>query len=103
MRLRLGIRRYLICFSPLAFESQRQLFPSNLPSPLVFLLISTHFTAPPKVPVAPKKFNPGDILPNTPIESRSLKKDLSGRLHVSLRPMLPDNARRLRITETSGT
>src|SRR3989338_2766590 len=103
MRLRLGIRRSLICFSPLAFESQRQLSPSNLPSPLVFLLISTHFTAPPEVPVAPKKLKYFHLLPSPPVEPRSLKQDAKYRLHVSLRPMNPDNACRLRITETSGT
>ncbi len=36
---------YLIQFAPHAFEPQRQLPSSKPPSPLVFLLISTHFTA----------------------------------------------------------
>ena len=36
---------YLILFAPHAFEPQRQLLSSKPPSPLVFLLISTHFTA----------------------------------------------------------
>ena len=34
--------RYLILFAPHAFEPQRQLSSSKPPSPLVFLLISTH-------------------------------------------------------------
>ena len=44
-RLRRGLPGYLILFAPHAFVSQRQLQSSKSPSPLVFLLISTHFTA----------------------------------------------------------
>ena len=44
-RLRRGLPGYLILFATHAFEPQRQLKPSRPPSPLVFLLISTHFTA----------------------------------------------------------
>ena len=44
-RLRRGLPGYLILFATHAFEPQRQLQPSRPPSPLVFLLISTHFTA----------------------------------------------------------
>lgn len=44
-RLRRGLPGYLILFAPHAFEPQRQLSSSKPPSPLVFLLISTHFTA----------------------------------------------------------
>ncbi len=48
-RLRLGLPGYLILFAPLAFASQRQMQPRNAPSPLVFLPISTHFTATPGI------------------------------------------------------
>ena len=44
-RLRHGLPGYLILFATHAFEPQRQLVPSRPPSPLVFLPISTHFTA----------------------------------------------------------
>ena len=44
-RLRRGLPGYLILFAPHAFAPQRQLSSSKPPSPLVFLLISTHFTA----------------------------------------------------------
>ena len=44
-RLRRGLPGYLILFAPHAFAPHRQLSSSNPPSPLVFLLISTHFTA----------------------------------------------------------
>ena len=43
--LLLGLLGYLIPFAPLAVVSQCQLWPSRVPSPLVFFLISTHFTA----------------------------------------------------------
>ena len=44
-RLRRGLPGYLILFAPHAFVPQRQLQSRKPPSPLVFLLISTHFTA----------------------------------------------------------
>src|SRR5660398_183544 len=44
-RLRRGLPGYLILFAPHAFVTQCQLQSSKSPSPLVFLLISTHFTA----------------------------------------------------------
>ena len=43
---------YLILFAPHAFEPQCQLQSSKPPSPLVFLLISTHFTATLGIPLA---------------------------------------------------
>ena len=52
-RLQLGLPGYLILFAPLAFAPQRQLQSSDSPSPLVFLQISTHFTATPGVPITP--------------------------------------------------
>ena len=51
-RLRRGLPGYLILFAPHAFEPQRQLQSSKPPSPLVFLLISTHFTATLGIPLA---------------------------------------------------
>jgi hypothetical protein len=51
-RLGLGLPGYLIPFATLAFAPQRQYQPSNPPSPQVFLLISTHFTATPRIPIA---------------------------------------------------
>ena len=44
-RLGRGLPGYLILFAPHAFEPQRQSSSSKPPSPLVFLPISTHFTA----------------------------------------------------------
>ncbi len=51
-RLPRGLPGYLIPFTPLAFAPQRQVWPSGPPSPRVFLLISTHFTATPGIPSA---------------------------------------------------
>ena len=51
-RLQRGLPGYLILFAPHAFAPQRQLSSSRPPSPLVFLLISTHFTATLGIPPA---------------------------------------------------
>ncbi len=44
-RLRRGLPGYLILFAPHAFVHERQYRSRGLPSPSVFLRISTHFTA----------------------------------------------------------
>ncbi len=44
-RLQRGLPGYLILFAPHAFALERQYLPKGLPSPSVFLHISTHFTA----------------------------------------------------------
>ena len=51
-RLQRGLPGYLILFAPHAFAPQRQLTSSKPPSPLVFLLISTHFTATLGIPLS---------------------------------------------------
>ena len=52
-RLPRGLPGYLILFAPHAFEPQCQLQSSEPPSPPVFLLISTHFTATLEIPLTP--------------------------------------------------
>ena len=52
-RLRCGLPGYLILFAPHTFVPQRQLQSRKPPSPLVFLLISTHFTATLGIPLSP--------------------------------------------------
>ncbi|KAL9408991.1 hypothetical protein AB3S75_047390 [Citrus x aurantiifolia] len=79
-RLRLRLLAYLIPFAPLAFISQCQCRLSRVFSPLVFFPISTHFTAPPKIPFAPTV----------------LQLD-------ALRPIISDNACILCITAAVGT
>src|SRR5690625_5481427 len=49
-RLRRGLPGYLILFAPHAFAPQRQCQSRVSPSPLMFLPISTHFTATQEIP-----------------------------------------------------
>jgi len=51
-RLQRGLPGYLILFAPHAFVPQRQLQSRKPPSPLVFFLISTHFTATLGIPLS---------------------------------------------------
>ena len=49
-RLQRGLPGYLILFDTRAFELQRQLRPSELPSQSEFFVISKHYTATPRIP-----------------------------------------------------
>ncbi len=60
-RLRRGLPGYLILFAPHAFAPQRQLQPRKSPSPLVFLHISTHFTATRGIPLSSSALKPGSF------------------------------------------
>ena len=64
-RLRLGLPGYLILFAPLAFAPQRQLRPSELPSPSVFFPISAHSTATPGIPLAPTELEASSSEPGS--------------------------------------
>ncbi len=66
-RLQRGLPGYLILFAPHAFAPQCQLRTRKSPTLPVFFLISTHFTATPRIP-----------LPSFALKSSSLK----GRLTV---------------------
>ncbi len=57
-RLRRGLPGYLILFAPHAFAPQRQLQPRKSPSPLVFLHVSTHFTATRGIPLSSSALKP---------------------------------------------
>ncbi len=59
--LRRGLPGYLILFAPHAFAPQRQLQPRKSPSPLVFLHISTHFTATRGIPLSSSALKPGSF------------------------------------------
>ncbi len=74
-----------------------------MPSLLVFLLISTHLTAPPGIPLSPTYFNQSSINCKIPVEPKDLTINLERRLRISLRPVNPDNACAPRITDASGT
>src|SRR5215813_12624335 len=81
-RLQLGLPGYLIPFAPLAFAPQRQSWTREPPSPPVFLLISTHFTATPGIPHPSPKLEPSSIRRSSPVKPRDFTSDLVGRLRA---------------------
>ena len=81
-RLQPGLPGYLIPFATLAFVPQRQLSPSEPPSLLVFLPISTHFTAPLEVPLTPRTLKPFSFKRNSSVEPRAFTPDLKSRLRT---------------------
>ena len=81
-RLRLGLPGYLILFAPLAFAPQRQLQTRKSPSPLVFLPISTHFTATLGIPLSSSALKPTSFKCTSRVELWNFTPDLIGRLHA---------------------
>ncbi len=81
-RLRLGLPGYLILFATLALAPQRQLWSSEPPSPLVFLPISTHFTATPGIPLASPTLQHGSFLCRPRVEPGDFTEDLPRRLRA---------------------
>ena len=81
-RLQLGLPGYLIPFAPLAFVPQRQLWSSEPLSPQVFLLISTHFTATPGIPLPSPGLEPNSFRCSSPVEPRDFTRDLQDRLRA---------------------
>ena len=81
-RLQCGLPGYLILFAPHTFAPQRQLQSSKSPSPLVFLLISTHFTATLGIPLTSPALKPDSIQSNSHLEGRTFTPDLPGRLRA---------------------
>ena len=79
-RLRRGLPGYLILFAPHAFEPQRQLSSSKPPSPLVFLLISTHFTATLGIPLTSPILKYDSFQCSPGVEPRAFTSDLPHRL-----------------------
>ncbi len=79
-RLRRGLPGYLILFAPHAFEPQRQLPSSKPPSPLVFLLISTHFTATLGIPLTPPALKYDSFQCSPQVEPMPFTSDLPHRL-----------------------
>ena len=75
-RLRCGLPGYLILFAPHAFEPQRQLQSSKPPSPLVFLLISTHFTATLGIPLTSPALQLHSFKSSSGVEPRIFTSDL---------------------------
>ena len=81
-RLRRGLPGYLILFAPHTFVPQRQLQSRKPPSPLVFLLISTHFTATLGIPPASPALQPDSFKCSPGVEPRYFTSDLTNRLRA---------------------
>ena len=79
-RLRRGLPGYLILFAPHAFEPQRQLESSKPPSPLVFLRISTHFTATLGIPLTSAPLKNNSFGCRTEVEPQFFTSNLPSRL-----------------------
>ena len=81
-RLGCGLPGYLIRFAPHTFAPQRHLLSRTLPSPSVFLLVSTHSTATPEIPSSSPEVQFNSLQPIPEVEPQSLKPDLLDRLHA---------------------
>ena len=79
-RLRRGLPGYLILFAPHAFVPQCQFQSSKPPSPLVFLLISTHFTATLGIPLTPPALKYDSFQCSPQVEPMPFTSDLPHRL-----------------------
>ena len=79
-RLRCGLPGYLILFAPHTFVPQRQFLSRKSPSPPVFLLISTHFTATLGIPLTPPILKLYSFQSNSAVEPRAFTSDLHSRL-----------------------
>src|SRR5512134_1566553 len=81
-RLGRGLPGYLILFAPHAFVPERQCQPRGLPSPSVFLRISTHFTATRGIPPPSATLQPASFQCHSQVEPGAFTSDLSNRLRT---------------------
>jgi len=81
-RLRRGLPGYLILFAPHAFVSQRQYIHSQLPSQLVFCVISMHFTATPHIPPTSVILKTYSFNGSAGVEPQYFTTDLLARLQT---------------------
>ena len=81
-RLQRGLPGYLILFAPHAFVPQRQLQSRKPPSPLVFLLISMHFTATLGIPLSSPALKHASIRCTPQVEPGYFTSDLARRLRT---------------------
>src|SRR5579871_1287489 len=81
-RLQRGLPGYLILFAPHAFAFQRQQRARGPPSPPVFLLISTHFTATPGIPPSSLALQLASFQCTSGVKPRAFTPDLTNRLHA---------------------
>ncbi len=81
-RLGRGLPGYLILFAPHAFVSQRQQRSRKPSTPPVFLLISTHFTATPGIPLSSPALKPSSFRRTLPVEPGDFTPNLENRLQL---------------------
>ena len=81
-RLRCGLPGYLILFAPHTFVPQRQLLSRMPPSPPVFFLISTHFTATLGIPHSPPVLKTCSFGCNSEVKPRDFTANLQIRLRT---------------------
>ena len=81
-RLRRGLPGYLILFAPHAFVHQRQLILSDLPSQLVFCVISKHFTATLHIPATSTSLKTNSINGSSIVKRQAFTTDLLIRLRT---------------------
>jgi hypothetical protein len=81
-RLGRGLPGYLILFATHAFVPQRQSWSSKLSTPQVFLLISTHFTATPGIPLTSPILEHSSFRRTLPVEPGDFTPNLEHRLRT---------------------
>ena len=81
-RLRRGLPGYLILFAPHAFVPQCQLQASKPPSPLVFLLISTHSTATLGIPLTSPALKQYSLSSSAGVKPRNFTTNLYRHLRT---------------------
>ena len=81
-RLQPGLPGYLILFAPPAFVPQCQEWSRDSPSPPVFLSISTHFTATPRIPISSPVLKYGSIGCSSGVKPRDFTSDLPHHLRT---------------------
>ena len=87
-RLRRGLPGYLILFAPHAFAPQRQFSSRKSPSPPVFFLISTHFTATLGIPLSSPILQLPSFLPITGLSPALLRPTYD----AACAPFTPNNS-----------
>jgi hypothetical protein len=82
---------------------QGQKYASRLPTPLVFLLISTDFTPTLEIPSTSHTLKSASSNNSLMVEPQDFTIRLTNPLRNSLRPVTPNNAWILRMTAAAGT
>src|SRR5437868_12367790 len=81
-RLWRGLPGYLILFAPHAFALERQYWSKKSLSPLMFLPISTHFTATPEIPLLSPILYPCCLECSSQVQLGDFTPDLHSRLRA---------------------